>query len=46
MAEELRNITSLDNLGKHEIVDRFTENDSLNLQKLGDLFEECEKDHV
>lgn len=31
---------------KHEIAERFLENNFANLVKLGDIFEEVEKDHV
>jgi len=44
MAEELRNLNALENQAKHEIADHFLENNCQNLQKLGDLFLECEKD--
>jgi len=44
MAEELRALSGLDNQVKHEIAERFLENDCHNLQKLGELFDECEQD--
>ena len=39
MAEELKNVIILDNAAKYDIAERFLDNDSQNLQKLGELFE-------
>jgi hypothetical protein len=44
MAEELKNVSILDNAAKYDIAERFLDNDSQNLQKLGELFEEIEND--
>jgi hypothetical protein len=44
MAEELKNVNILDNAAKYDISERFLDNDSQNLQKLGELFDEIEKE--
>ena len=44
MAEELRGVSCIESQNKNQIADNFLENDCLNLQKLGELFEECEKE--
>ena len=44
MAEELRNVNQLDNTTKHEIADHFLDSGAQNLLKLGELFEDCERD--
>ena len=44
MADELKNVNILDNAAKYDIAERFLDNDSLNIQKLGELFDEVERD--
>ena len=45
MAEELQGVGCIESQNKNQIADNFLENDGLNLQKLGELFEECEKEY-
>ena len=45
MAEELRGVGCIESQNKNQIADHFLESDGLNLQKLGELFEECEKEY-
>lgn len=44
MAEELRAVGCIESQNKNQIADHFLDSDGLNLQKLGELFEECEKE--
>jgi len=46
MAEELRGVGCIESQNRNQIADHFLESDGLNLQKLGELFEECEKEDV
>jgi hypothetical protein len=46
MAEELKMVSNMDLNHKHEIAERFIENQCQNLIKLGELFEEVEKEHI
>jgi len=44
MAEELRGVGCIESQNRNQIADHFLESDGLNLQKLGELFEETEKE--
>jgi hypothetical protein len=44
MAEELKNVSILDNAAKYDIAERFLDNDSKNLAELAVLFEAIEKE--
>ena len=44
MAEELRGVGCIESQNRNQIADHFLDNDGLNLQKLGELFEETEKE--
>lgn len=46
IAEELRAAQTLDISAKHDISERFLENECGNLYKLGEIFEEIEKEHL
>lgn len=46
MAEELKLVSNMDIGHKHEIAEKFVENNCQNLIKLGELFIEIEQEHI